>query len=288
VGTGVAPTVPADAGLFGWWRVAAAAPRRALIAASLGWGLDAFDVMLFSLVLASVIADLGLTKTQAGALGSITLLGGAAGGLIFGHIADRFGRTRAMIASVLLYSVFTAACGLSQTLWQFAVFRALLGLGMGGEWASGAALVSETWPAKHRGRALGFMQSAWAIGFAAAALVVGFALPRWGWRVVFFVGILPALFTLWVRRNVDEPEVWKARRAARSSGPTTAPAHRFRRKDHREDRDTGRAPLATVPEPRGAPRSSTALVLAAQSCSRRSPRRRASARGQRGETNTSA
>ena len=227
VGTGVAPTVPADAGLFGWWRVAAAAPRRALIAASLGWGLDAFDVMLFSLVLASVIADLGLTKTQAGALGSITLLGGAAGGLIFGHIADRFGRTRAMIASVLLYSVFTAACGLSQTLWQFAVFRALLGLGMGGEWASGAALVSETWPAKHRGRALGFMQSAWAIGFAAAALVVGFALPRWGWRVVFFVGILPALFTLWVRRNVDEPEVWKARRAARSGGPTTAPAHRF-------------------------------------------------------------
>jgi MFS family permease len=215
-----------DGGLFGWWRVAAAAPRRALIAASLGWALDAFDVMLFSLVLASVIADLGLTKAQAGALGSITLLGGAVGGLIFGHIADRFGRTRAMIASVLLYSVFTAACGLSQTLWQFAVFRALLGLGMGGEWASGAALVSETWPAKHRGRALGFMQSAWAIGFAAAAIVVGFVLPRWGWRAVFFVGILPALFTLWVRRSVDEPEVWKARRATNAAGPSR-PAHRF-------------------------------------------------------------
>ena len=131
-----------------------------------------------------------------------------------------------MIASVLLYSVFTAACGLSQTLWQFAVFRALLGLGMGGEWASGAALVSETWPAKHRGRALGFMQSSWAIGFAAAAMVVGFVLPRWGWRAVFFVGILPALFTLWVRRNVDEPEVWKARRAARVERrvATAAPA----------------------------------------------------------------
>lgn len=209
---------PADAGLFGWWRVATAASRRALIAASLGWALDAFDVMLFSLTLAAVIADLGLTKTQAGALGSITLLGGAAGGLIFGHVADRFGRTKAMIASVLLYSVFTAACGLSQTLWQFAIFRALLGLGMGGEWASGAALVSETWPAKHRGRALGYMQSAWAIGFATAAIVVGFVLPRWGWRTVFFVGILPALFTLWVRRNVDEPEVWKAHRAALAAG----------------------------------------------------------------------
>lgn len=215
-----------DAGLFGWWRVASAASRRALIAASLGWALDAFDVMLLSLVLASVIADLGLTKTQAGLLGSITLLGGAAGGFIFGHIADRFGRTKAMIASVLLYSVFTAACGFSQTLWQFGIFRALLGLGMGGEWASGAALVSETWPAKHRGRALGFMQSAWAIGFAAAAVVVGLVLPRWGWRAVFFVGILPALFTLWVRRNVEEPELWKARRAG-SIGAVAAPAHRF-------------------------------------------------------------
>src|SRR5262249_33767036 len=103
-------------------------------------------------------------------------------------------------------------------LWQFALFRALLGLGMGGEWASGAALVSETWPAKHRGRALGLMQSAWAIGFAAAALVVGFVLPRWGWRAVFFVGILPALVTVWVQRTVEEPEVWKAHRAALASG----------------------------------------------------------------------
>jgi MFS family permease len=224
VGSTSAPA--ADAGLLGWWRVANPASRRALVAASLGWALDAFDVMLFSLTLASVIAELGLTKTQAGALGSITLLGGAAGGLIFGHIADRFGRTRAMIASVLLYSVFTAACGFSQNLWQFAVFRALLGLGMGGEWASGAALVSETWSTKHRGRALGFMQSSWAIGFAAAALVVGFVLPRWGWRAVFFVGILPAFFTLWVRRNVDEPEVWKAARAARTGPKAAAPTHR--------------------------------------------------------------
>ncbi|MEP6732352.1 MAG: MFS transporter [bacterium] len=207
-----------DAGLFGWWRVAPKPARRALVAAALGWALDAFDVMLFSLTLASVIADLGLTKVQAGALGSITLLGGAVGGLIFGHIADRFGRTRALMASVLLYSIFTAACGLSQTLWQFALFRALLGLGMGGEWASGAALVSETWPAKHRGRALGFMQSSWAIGFASAAMVVGFVLPRWGWRAVFFVGILPAFFVLWVRRNVEEPEVWKTQQRARLAG----------------------------------------------------------------------
>lgn len=218
-----------DTGALGWWRVASPASRRALIASSLGWSLDAFDVMLFSLTLAAVIADLGLTKTQAGALGSITLLGGAAGGLVFGHIADRFGRTRALISSILIYSVFTAACGLSQTLWQFALFRALLGLGMGGEWASGAALVSETWPAKHRGRALGLMQSAWAIGFAAAALVVGFVLPRWGWRAVFFVGILPALITIWVQRSVEEPEVWKAQRAERVRSSPSAGAERSTR-----------------------------------------------------------
>ena len=211
-----------DSGLFGWYRVSAPPARRALIAASLGWALDAFDVMLFSLTLAAVIGDLGLTKTQAGALGSITLLGGAAGGLIFGYVADRFGRTRALMCSVLLYSVFTAACGLSQNLWQFAVFRALLGLGMGGEWASGAALVSETWPAKHRGRALGFMQSSWAIGFATAAMVVGFILPRYGWRAVFFVGILPAFFTLWVRRNVEEPEVWMAEKERLRNGGAAA------------------------------------------------------------------
>ncbi|MGH7617026.1 MAG: MFS transporter [Gemmatimonadaceae bacterium] len=213
-----------DAGWFGFWRVASAASRRALVAASLGWALDAFDVMLFSLTLAAVIADLGLTKTQAGALGSVTLLGGAAGGLIFGHVADRFGRTKALISSILIYSVFTAACGLSRNLWEFALFRALLGLGMGGEWASGAALVSETWPAKHRGRALGLMQSAWAIGFAAAAIVVGIVMPRWGWRAVFFVGILPALITVWVQRSVEEPEVWKALRAARASGAAAARA----------------------------------------------------------------
>jgi MFS family permease len=235
VATAAAPSPPpaatADGGLFGWWRVAGAPARKALVAASLGWALDAFDVMLFSLTLSAVIADLGLTKVQAGLLGSITLVGGAVGGLAFGHIADRFGRTRAMIASVLIYSVFTAACGLSQTLGQFALFRALLGLGMGGEWASGAALVSETWPAKHRGRALGFMQSAWAIGFALAALAVGAVLPRFGWRAVFFIGILPAFFTLWVRRHVDEPEAWRAvqarRRAGGAAAATAAPAGRY-------------------------------------------------------------
>ncbi len=202
-----------------WWREGGPEARRALAAGMFGWMLDAFDVMLFALVLPSVIAELGLTKAQAGFLGSVMLVAAAAGGVGFGWIADRFGRTRALMLSVLLYSVFTFACGFAHTLEQFVVFRIFLGLGMGGVWTSGAALVSESWPAGHRGKALGFMQSGWAIGYAAAVLVSGFVQPRYGWRAVFFIGILPALFTLWVQRRVREPAIW----TASSRSGTTSP-----------------------------------------------------------------
>jgi MFS family permease len=212
-------TAPAvDRGLFAWWRAGTPEAKRALIAASLGWMLDSFDVMLYALVLASLMNDLSMTPPTAGLLGSITLLASAAGGLIFGVIADRMGRTRALMGSILMYSVFTAACGFAQDVTQLAVFRVFLGLGMGGEWASGAALVSETWSAEHRGKALGFMQSSWAVGYAAAAIVTAVVMPLWGWRGVFFVGVLPALFTIWVRRSVKEPAIWEERRA-QHTGP---------------------------------------------------------------------
>jgi len=206
------PSRPEAGGLFGWWRAASPEARRALIAAALGWMLDSFDVMLYSMVLSALMPALGMSPSTAGQLASLTLIASAAGGLLFGVIADRFGRTRALMASILIYSIFTAACGLAQNVAQLAVFRLLLGLGMGGEWASGAALVSETWPAEHRGKALGFMQSAWAVGFAAAAVVNALVLPRWGWRAVFFVGVLPAFFTIWIRRRVEEPAIWREAR----------------------------------------------------------------------------
>jgi MFS family permease len=209
------PAIDAAGGLFGWWHEGTPEGRRALIAAALGWMLDSFDVMLYALTLASIIPALGLSKETAGLLGSITLLSAAAGGIAFGVIADRFGRTRALMASVLIYSIFTAACGLAQTAAQLAVFRVLLGIGMGGEWASGAALVSETWPDRHRGKALGMMQSAWAIGYAAAALATMIVLPRWGWRAVFLIGVLPAFLTLWVRARVEEPRMWREKITAR-------------------------------------------------------------------------
>src|SRR5688572_15229062 len=205
-----------------FWREASPEAKKALVAASLGWLLDAFDVMLYALILTSVVAELGLTTAQGGLMASLTLAASAVGGLLFGVLADKLGRTRALSLSILLYSIFTFACGLAQNLWQFAAFRVLLGLGMGGEWASGATLVSETWPEKHRGKALGIMQSSWAVGYGLAAIVVAIVLPRFGWRAVFFVGILPALFTLWIRRSVREPEMWVRATAARASGAARA------------------------------------------------------------------
>ena len=205
-------TVSPDRGsaLFGWWREADTRARRAFVAASLGWMLDSFDVMLYAMVLAALIEDptLQLSLATAGILNSATLLSAAAGGMAFGVIADRIGRKRALMAAVLIFSIFTAACGFAQSAAQLALFRVLLGLGFGGEWATGAALVSESFPARHRGKALAFVQSSWAIGYGLAALVNLLVMPRWGWRGVFFVGVLPALFTLWIRRRVEEPPMW--------------------------------------------------------------------------------
>jgi MFS family permease len=192
-----------------WFSSITPGQRKALISASLGWMLDGMDIMLYAMVLAHLMRHFGMSTGTAGLLGSLTLLASAAGGLMFGLIADRFGRVKALMGSILIYSVFTAACGLSQTIAQLALFRVLLGLGMGGEWATGAALVAETWPSEHRGKALGIMQSSWAVGYALAAAITALVMPRLGWRGVFFVGILPALFTLWIRRHVEEPEIWK-------------------------------------------------------------------------------
>ncbi|MFL5347406.1 MAG: MFS transporter [Hyalangium sp.] len=204
--------------MLAWYLEADSKQRRTLWAGSLGWMLDSMDTMLFALVLTPVMNDFALSEREAGVLGSLTLLSSSVGGIFFGVLADRLGRTRALMASILVYSVFTAACGVSQTLGQLAVCRVLLGLGMGGEWATGAALISETWPARHRGKALGLMQSSWAVGYAVAAVVTALILPRYGWRAVFFVGLLPALLTLWIRKAVPEPELWTQSRAAATEG----------------------------------------------------------------------
>ena len=203
---------------FAWPRDISPAERKSLIAGGLGWMLDAMDVMLYSFVLAYLMTEFGITKSTGGLLNSLTLIASAIGGLFFGILADRIGRTRALMASILVYSLASAACGLSHSIPQLATFRFLLGLGMGGEWSSGAALIAETWRAEHRGRALGLMQSAYAIGEAVAAIVVLMVFPHFGWRAVFFAGVLPALLVLWIYRGVPEPELWKNRSKEKKSG----------------------------------------------------------------------
>ncbi|MGO9940630.1 MAG: MFS transporter [Terracidiphilus sp.] len=199
------------------WSAATHAQRHVVIAAGLGWMLDAFDVMLYSIVLATLMRAFAMSRTTAGLLNALTLIASAIGGLLFGMLADRFGRRRMLTASILAYSVFTFACGLSTSIVALAIFRFLLGLGMGGEWNTGAALVAETWPAAGRGRALGIVQSSWAIGYAFAALVAGLILAHAGWRWVFFTGILPAFLVLWIQHRVPEPPLWERSHAASST-----------------------------------------------------------------------
>jgi MFS family permease len=200
--------------VYGWLAEASSEQKRTLLAAFLGYMLDSMDVMLYALVLGQVQREMHLSATMSGAMMSATLVAAALGGVSFGWFADRYGRVRALMSSVLLYSVATAMCGFTQTATQLMVCRVLLGLGMGGEWACGAALVAETWPAHKRGKALALVQSAWAVGYALGAAVVGLVMPRFGWRAVFFAGILPALISLWVRRGLREPEAWRQERTS--------------------------------------------------------------------------
>lgn len=240
-------------------RQATPGQRRTLLAASLGWALDAFDAMLYSLVLAMLIRDLGMSKTTAGSLGTLTLLASGIGGLLFGFLADRIGRKRALMASIVTYSVCSFASGLATSIAMLAVARFVLGLGMGGEWNTGATLVAETWPTEFRAKALSIVQSSWAIGFAAAALVAGPVSRYFGWRAVFFVGILPALVTLWIQRTVPESEMWRTTGAkARSLNPpergTEAPLF------HTSDQSSGKTSIVVIFTPRYV-KSTIALLL---------------------------
>jgi MFS family permease len=209
-----------------WYRGITTEQWRALAAAKLGWMLDAMDFLLYVMAIGQLKEYFGFDDSIAGLLGTVTLVTSAVGGIVFGIIADRAGRTRALMATILIFSICSLGAATSQTLWQLMVWRILLGFGMGGEWASGAVLVSETWPAELRTRAISIMQSGWALGYIAAAVLAALILDvmnlgRDAWRVLFAVGVLPALLTLWIRRRVKEPEAW-IRRKGQVSGPGRA------------------------------------------------------------------
>ena len=191
-----------------------AVDRRAwhsLFAAQIGWMLDAMDFLLFTFAVVPIALEFHLSKAAMGALTSVALIAGGIGGIVFGRVADRIGRVRALTVSILLYSLATAGLATSHALWQLVAWRVLVGLGMGGEWSAGSVLVAETWPAEHRGKAMGLMQSGWAIGALIAAAVSGLTLQRFGWRVLFLIGALPAVAAFFIRRNVEEPPIWRER-----------------------------------------------------------------------------
>lgn len=204
-----------------WYRTITREQWRALVAAKAGWMLDAMDFLLYVMAIRELQAYFGFDTGTAGLLGTITLLVSAAGGLLFGVMADRIGRARALMGTILIFSFCSLGAATSQTLLQLMIWRALLGIGMGGEWASGAVLVSETWPPEHRTKAVSIMQSGWALGYmlaaALAALILdGLELGAEAWRWLFVVGVAPAFFVLWIRSRVREPEVWSRRQAAPS------------------------------------------------------------------------
>jgi len=184
---------------------------RALFAAQAGWMLDAMDFLLFSFAVIPIREEFGLSNGTMGALTSVALIAGGAGGMVFGRLADRLGRVRALTFSILLYSAATAGLATSTALWQLVAWRIAVGFGMGGEWSCGSVLVAETWPAEHRGKAMGLMQAGWAIGALIAAAASALIIGRYGWRVLFLIGALPAIAAFFIRRGVEEPTVWRDR-----------------------------------------------------------------------------
>ena len=208
-----------------WYRTITRDQWRALAAGKAGWMLDAMDFMLYAMAIGQLRTYFGFNDATAGLLGTVTLVMSGVGGVLFGYLADRLGRTRALMGTIVIFSVASLGASTSQSVLQLLLWRAVLGIGMGGEWASGAVLISETWPPAHRNKAISLMQSGWAIGYIAAAVMAALILGAPGagpdaWRWLFVVGVLPAFFTLWIRRNVREPEAWARRSAeARIANP---------------------------------------------------------------------
>ncbi|MEU9977255.1 MFS transporter [Streptomyces sp. NPDC051014] len=217
----------AEDGAFGWLRALGPRGRHAFAGAFGGYALDSYDYFTLPLSMVAIAAYFGLDSGQTGLFTTVTLVVSAVGGAAAGVVADRVGRVRALMITVVTYAVFTVACGFAPDYGTLLVFRALQGLGFGGEWAVGAILVAEYASARHRGRTLGAVQSSWAVGWALAVivytLVFSFAGDDLAWRVMFWTGALPALLVVWLRRRVhDAPQAVAAREQSPRRGSFAA------------------------------------------------------------------
>lgn len=199
-------------------------------ATCMGWGLDGADYQMYTLILPGIAAAFSLSDAQAGAIGTTTLVVSAVGGAFAGTVADRIGRARTLALAVATYAVFTFLSGVATSYPELLAFRALEGLGFGGEWAVGAVLIAETVKSKHRGTVLGLVQGSWAVGWGIALAVSLAVLPplgALGWRVMFFIGILPAALAFYILRKVKEPEIWEGAQQ-RGRPPAVSFFHIFR------------------------------------------------------------
>jgi MFS family permease len=207
-----------------WYQELTPYQWRVLICACLGWALDIMDGYLYAIILFPAMSDL-LGTTESAVIGlyggivlSIFMIGWALGGLIFGPIADRYGRAKTMAITILIYASFTGLCGIAGSWQELAFYRFLTGIGIGGEWAAGAALIAESWPAKSRAKAAGIMQASGGIGFFLATGLYLFIGP-YGWRWVFALGVLPAIVAFYIRRSLEEPARWTQAKALQNPLP---------------------------------------------------------------------
>lgn len=185
----------------------------------LGYAMDGFDLLILGFMLPAIAADLHLTPTQAGSLVTWTLVGAVAGGLIFGTLSDYYGRVKMLTWTILLFAVFTGLCALAQGFGDLLFYRTVAGIGLGGEFGIGMALVAEAWPARQRARASSYVGLGWQAGVLAAALLTPLLLPLIGWRGMFAVGLLPAVVSFAVRRRVEEPVLFTKRRSVSRNFP---------------------------------------------------------------------
>lgn len=216
-----------------WLRETSSRQRRTLLAGFLGYGVDGFDFMVYTFVIPTLIAEWGMSRAEAGFIATGALLTSAIGGWAAGILADRFGRVPILQLTVLWFAIFTFLSGFTQSYPQLLFTRAMQGFGFGGEWSVGSLLVAEVIDARHRGKAAGVVQSSWAVGWALAAVafwaVYALVPPALGWKILFWIGIAPALMILYVRRRVEESPAFVASAAKANAGEPQASAEVPRR-----------------------------------------------------------
>lgn len=181
---------------------------KTLWASTIGYAMDGLDMMILAFTMPLIISYFGINAAQAGSISTITLLGSVIGGIVFGILADKFGRVRVFTWTILIFSLFTGLCAVSPNLETLSIFRFLSGLGLGGEFGIGMTLVSEAWPKKYRSRATAVVATGFQFGIVLATLAVLFIAPKFGWQGVFVAGVLPALLAFWSRKSLEEPELW--------------------------------------------------------------------------------